>query len=305
MRSDCVIAWTTEMDVTLGTQTDKAIAKRLGVSLSAVNVRRNLLGIPPYSKHETADSRDKRLSAMLTGILSVMTDKKAAEASGLPVSDVKWFRARHRVKLLERSKIWTDDLDRLLGTKSDTDIGNMIGISREAVRVRRVKRGVPKFIPYYPDPPIHLIGTEPDKYLEKRFNLMVGSVGKLRRSLGMASYKPEQEHAEINSLLGTASDYEIARQFRTTEGLVRVRRLKAGIQSFGSKVLCCCCGCSVDRSKRETNRKWCSECRQHQRRIYGALHTQRKNTIKAMNAIASAIENQNKKDSVNGDCSHE
>lgn len=76
------------MDALLGTMSNPDIAEQLGISVTAVNLRRRKLGIPIFS-------RSARWTSEMEAQLGTMSDFKVAEELGIPVGAVR----RRREKL--------------------------------------------------------------------------------------------------------------------------------------------------------------------------------------------------------------
>lgn len=88
--------WTAEAVALLGTDTDEAIAQRLGVGRVAVAQARSRRGIPPY--------RPERLAARFAVLLSerdVATIREAATAAGDPDAST-WARRALRLAAAQR-----------------------------------------------------------------------------------------------------------------------------------------------------------------------------------------------------------
>ena len=101
--------WTTEQDALLGTMTDAALAKLLGVHKQTIKARRWRLGIAP--------SRPRPRVAGWTpdqeALLGTLPDEEVANHLGCAV-----YRVRQR-RRQRGSRYWRPEEDALLGTMSD------------------------------------------------------------------------------------------------------------------------------------------------------------------------------------------
>jgi hypothetical protein len=125
--------WTPEEEKLLGTDTDKAIARRLGRSALAVRARRASLGLPPIPINKPW--REKELK-----LVGQMPDAEVARLTPHPLKAVQ--SKRHALGLRDlgsKKRPWSAVELKLLGTKSDEQVARMTGRTKKAVQARRVK----------------------------------------------------------------------------------------------------------------------------------------------------------------------
>ncbi|HBH7899838.1 hypothetical protein [Vibrio parahaemolyticus] len=158
-------------------------------------------------------------------------------------------------KKQQKQPEWTEEMDALLGTDTDANIAERLGISRNdsnVVRLRRVSLGVEPFYqpcerPWTPEEE-SILGTMPLKDVSKRLDRSVWYINKRMKKLGIAPYKnekmkplgrtpidPVQWTEEMDALLGTDTDVKIAERLGITRnGKDRVcsRRNELGIKAF-------------------------------------------------------------------------
>ena len=135
--------------------------------------------------------------------------------------------------------------DALVGTMPDRDLAQQIGRSRDAVGVRRQKRGIPPVCrPAIPKTPrvstyhirnwkpseIELLGKRPDRDVARETGRTHAAVKRMRKLLHIPSATPVRFWTpEENRLLGTLPDAELARRLNRGITGVTQQRLKLGI----------------------------------------------------------------------------
>lgn len=97
--------WTNQALALLGTDTDRAVAAKLGITIGVVSSKRTRLNIKP--------SRSKG----------------APEHGALPAAP----KAAPKEQSTPKVKFWTVDRIKLLGTKSDYELGRIWGVSNKRV----------------------------------------------------------------------------------------------------------------------------------------------------------------------------
>jgi hypothetical protein len=125
--------WTDEEIALLGTDTDRAIAARLGVPLNAVKNKRARLDIPGLCQPWTADD---------LALLGTAPDAQLARTLGKSSSAIRRKREALGVSTFAENP-WTELA--LLGTDTDRNIARLLGRTEEAVRVRRKKARIPVY----------------------------------------------------------------------------------------------------------------------------------------------------------------
>lgn len=107
-------------------------------------------------------------------------------------------------------------LSALVGTKPDSELGRQYGVSRETIRLIRMRLGVPTYSPMG-DIDVNLLGTMTDGDLAKKYGRNKASITVYRRRLGIASFRERQKNEvterieEHLDLLGKISDPEFAK----------------------------------------------------------------------------------------------
>jgi hypothetical protein len=122
--------WSAEELALLGSDTDEAVAARIGRTLDAVRLKRDRLRIPP-SRTWTAEE---------LALLGTAPDEVVARGIGRSVSDVGHQRRKLGILLL---RTWTPEQRALLGTLPDAELAAQIGRTEEAVTRQRCLQGIP------------------------------------------------------------------------------------------------------------------------------------------------------------------
>ena len=129
-----------------------------------------------------------------------------------------------------------------LGSISDKQLAELVGISLNYISAERQRRGIP---PYRRcrDPikwnkkMIDRLGTDTDKAIGKMFGIAENTVMVKRTELGIAPFggkrKPQGSRyswpKRLLDMLGKVSDKEMARQIGCSPGLIGIQRRKLGI----------------------------------------------------------------------------
>ena len=119
----------------------------------------------------------------------------------------------------------------ILGSKTDTEIGNELGVSRERVRQVRSENGISKFKKERKILKSELLGTMPDYKLAKKLGTSRYIIRMSRISLGIPSYRPTkltiEELNEIKDLLRQgAIQKHVAEKYNVCE--MTISRIKTG-----------------------------------------------------------------------------
>lgn len=126
--------WTEEQIVLLGTDTDTAIAKRLGLPQYTVENKRRRLGIPgflePWRPAEIA-------------LLGKMTDRRVAQRIVRSVEAVR--TKRQKLGIPPFVARWSDEEIGLLGTDTDRAVADRLGRTLSAVETKRTSLGIPAY----------------------------------------------------------------------------------------------------------------------------------------------------------------
>lgn len=126
--------WTEEQIALLGTDTDGAIAERLGIPPFKVENKRRQLGIPgfqePWRPAEIA-------------LLGTMTDRRAAWLIARTTQAVR--TKREKLGITPFVARWTDEEIALLGTDTDRAVVKKLGRTSYAVVSKRADLGIPAY----------------------------------------------------------------------------------------------------------------------------------------------------------------
>jgi len=196
----------------LGTEPDRKLARRLGRTLAAVQVRRIKRKIP--SALPTA----RRWTAREDALLGTKADAEVGRLLGRGTAGVRRRRRLLHICLTQwRSgntiaRKWTQAELELLGRLPDSDVAEQLGrpvhsvmVKRLSLRrpacpskVRRVRqRRVPSAIPSREQPPDArewtvaeelLLGSRPDREVAQRLGRSRTSVARKRRTLGLPAF---------------------------------------------------------------------------------------------------------------------
>lgn len=142
--------WTKEVVELLGTISDQEVANRIGLTDSAVNIKRRTLGIPAFGK-STSENK-YRWSKKELAMLGKLTDAQVARETGLTSGVVA---AKRRILgrpiaggKTSRRRNWTKNELSKLGKISDIAFSKQFGINRRQVREKRYELGIAAFQPY-------------------------------------------------------------------------------------------------------------------------------------------------------------
>lgn len=141
---------------------------------------------------------------------------------------------------------WRAKFLRLLGRMADAKLARKMGVSLDAVKGERRRRGIEPFRPRRPpvqwsSKMIRLLGTDIDSEVGERLGLPVYLVRHKRQRLGIPPYGdvPEQHNPRAFNwtkskiaLLGTDSDQKIAERLGTNLAVVTRQRTLSGIPSL-------------------------------------------------------------------------
>jgi hypothetical protein len=149
--------WTDDEIALLGTDTDKAIATRLGIPRNVVKYKRERLGIArlrePWKPHEIAllgTASDAQVGRTLGKSAAVIRRKR--EALGVPTFALY---------------SWTDEELALLGTASDPEVARKLGKPAKIVQSKREQLGIPAFFVRWKAAEIALLGTDTDRNIAR------------------------------------------------------------------------------------------------------------------------------------------
>jgi hypothetical protein len=233
--------WSPEQDALLGTDSDTAIARRLGVPLGTVRYRRGKLRIPSTSVDRVYDWTPEK-----DALLGTASDMDVAIKLGITQKQAEYRRRKLRIAYYQGSstpasghnhrspRVDPQKYRHLLGVLKDAEIAKIYKISRATVCFARqqlgipyaslpsVKNGIPRGVPYE-----HLLGVIPDAQIAKIYGKSASSVTYARqfRGIEVASRIVAYEH-----LLGVIPDNEVAKLHGMSVSAVIGARQRRGIE---------------------------------------------------------------------------
>jgi transcriptional regulator with XRE-family HTH domain len=161
----------------LGRQSDCEIARRLGVSYTAVWLARQERGIPPFVRHPIEWDAQP---------LGEIPDPELAARLGVTVAFVQEQRSRRGIPSWRSAIQRVDWRAQPLGRVPDRVIATLLGLSARTVQEERLRRGIVAFgrIDWDDQP----LGREPDEALARRLGVTRRSVALQRRNRGIAPF---------------------------------------------------------------------------------------------------------------------
>lgn len=128
-----------------------------------------------------------------------------------------------------------------LGKMSDGKIASLLGVTPQAVRYARKRRGIPPAKPQRgrcdPASFVDQLGKKSDREVAERFGLTVGQVSHARRRLGI---RPRRIDWNEVPELGTVPDIVVARKYGVDNKVVAKARWMRAISKWQEGRLCPC-----------------------------------------------------------------
>jgi hypothetical protein len=185
--------WTPKEEELIGTMPDRAVAKKLRRSVSAVIARRQQKEIP-YLNPASRPWNEAEIE-----LLGKASDETVAKRTGRTLKSVQDKRRKVGLLVRPRARPWTATEDRLLGTKPDTKLAVQLDRSRMDVYWRRIKLGIK---PAVERPPHRnwmpeedkLLGTASDAAIGRKLGRSADSVQLRRLGLGWPSYRERMKN---------------------------------------------------------------------------------------------------------------
>lgn len=225
--------WTTEHDGLLGTDSDSAIAEKLGRSVDAVRSRRCALGIPV---HEHTGSRP--WTPAEEKLLGTKPDDEIAATLGRGARGVQIHRQSLGIPaFVTVHHPWSAGEDELLGTMPDRELAKTLGRPLQTIQIRRHLKGIANPAPVrkpWAKSDDALLGQMPDSEVARKLGRPVRSILRRRGSLGIPNPEPKRKFwtPDETKLLGTCPDKEIANRLKCSIRTVATKRVKLGIRAF-------------------------------------------------------------------------
>lgn len=191
--------WTRRLLAQLGKVTDQALARKAGVHKKTVYEERHRRGIPAYRRlrprvewtdemiAELGRDTDRNVAAVLdVHVASVRRKRVLLGIPSFTAQEPRGLEPRH----------WTQKELALLGTRSDYEIAELVGVAPGTVQFKRTLLGIPPF------------GRRPEKIVWTK---------------------------QMLSLLGKVNDSEIAERFGVNPSSVKIKRDRLRIPPFVDK----------------------------------------------------------------------
>ncbi|MBL8856108.1 MAG: hypothetical protein JNK57_19240 [Planctomycetaceae bacterium] len=250
--------WTKKIDKLMGTMHDTDLAKQIGTTKYHVRSRREELGIlpyvaPPLPPSEMAPRKKLVLTQTQQRKLGTVPDTQLADQWGCTAGTVTRLRNQLGIAPFIEAKEteWTTGMLNLLGEIPDGTLAREYEVCPVAVKIKRIELGI---LPYgkkqmdpEPELPAHvipLIGKMTDKQIADKFkvNRVRIRVYRALHKIPLADYSNPTHHdwtKDEESVLGTKSDGDVARQLNIPPMQVRHRRVVLGIPPFDRKEKVC------------------------------------------------------------------
>ena len=188
------LRWSAKASKLLGRVPDARLARKLGISLDAVQRERRRRAIEPFRpRHPDIQWTPKMMQLLGTDI-----DRSVAERLGLPTYSVRHKRQR-------------------MGIPPHGDVPEQ----RHAHAFTWAKNK------------IALLGTDSDRKIAARLGTNMAVVASQRRLLGVPSFYPQKRilwTKEMTALLGKITDWKIAAKYGISRGSVARARLMRGLK---------------------------------------------------------------------------
>lgn len=226
-------SWDNGSEKLLGTMSDANVARKLNIAASQIRYRRQILNIPAFGYSNKIEWNKQRLSS-----LGKKPDHILAKEWGYPQKDVCEKRESLNIKAKSKS-IWKKKDIALLGTMSDKNVAQRIGLSATCIINKRKELGIAPFSAVlkinWTKTLLNQLGKISDSQLAFKMGVHTSAVHKKRVELGIL---PAPDHrgvwimAKNRGLLGTMSDPALGKKLGVTASAVRSKRVALGIPAF-------------------------------------------------------------------------
>ena len=219
----------------MGRIPDTQLARKLGISLDAVQRERRRRQIEPFR----ARRPDIEWTSKMIQLLGTDIDSSVAEKLGLPMYCVRHKRQRMGIppygdppeQRHARSFIWAKNKIALLGTDSDRKVAARLGTNLAVVARQRTRLGIPSFYPQrrisWPKDMTALLGKVTDWKIARKFGMSRGSVARQRRKLGIppcVETRPVKQTPNLKMILRLPMGVVCRHYKLSTETVARLRR---------------------------------------------------------------------------------
>ena len=234
--------WSRPIVGLLGRVSDGEVARRLGVSRSAVARRRVLLGIPPWRERAARVEWTEDKVALLGG----RPDRDVAAQLGVSRSTVMRKRLALGIAPFERRKraVARSAAVPALLRLPNSEAMRRGGIGEGALRRLRREYGIPAPRPQswrWAPEVIARLGQEPDTQIAEDLGVASQTVWAKRRRLGIAACRQRRRlyrlrgnegKRELEARLAKVSDRKVAEEVGSSRSTVRRERLRVGLGSW-------------------------------------------------------------------------
>lgn len=237
------VQWSAKALKLLGRIPDAQLARKVGISLDAVQSERRRRSIEP--------SRPRRPDIQWTGkmiqLLGTDIDSRVATRLGLPEHSVRQKRQRISIPPFgggseqhhARAFAWVKQKIALLGTDSDHRIAERLGTTTGVVARKHTQLGIPGYYPQrrisWTKEMVALLGKVSDWKIARKYRISRGSVARARRKLGIPACvetRPVMATPNLQRILRLPICM-ICRQYKlSTETVARLRQ-KLGVKPPG------------------------------------------------------------------------
>jgi hypothetical protein len=170
--------WTKEELALVGTDSDKVVAKALGLPVSVVKYKRDSLGISLLAQ---------RWNKEQIALLGTAPDSKLARKLGKSSSAIQRKREKLGIPAFVLNP-WTPPEIALIGTASDPEVGRKLGRPAVCVQAKREQLGIPAFFVRWTPAELALLGTDTDRNIARLLNRTEVAVKVRRNKSGIPAY---------------------------------------------------------------------------------------------------------------------
>lgn len=218
----------------LGTMSDGAVARKIGIPAVQVCHHRRKLGIAPFDRKGKVRWTQERISE-----LGKNPDHDLARRWKIQQRDVTAKRESLNIAAcVRKTRHWPKSELKILGTMPDTVIAKQLGVSEGQVAGKRAEHNIPPFkssAPYeWSSESLEQLGKLPDEELALDLGLSYQFIAQKRLELGRPVMRRSSLKwtREIISKLGVIPDPQIAKELGCSTGLILLKRNELGISAY-------------------------------------------------------------------------
>ena len=222
-RSAWMFPWTKEEDELLGKFNDRELEAKFNRSAASIKSRRHQLGIPALN------GKPQSLKLEMPVQLDSKSDKELRALLGWSVRKIHQQRRSFPRQRERKSRPWSIEEDRLLGTKPDHTLAKMLVRSTAAVKQRRNLKRIWLVRLKWTSADDRLLGKRPDHEIAQLLGRKTWQITWRRRKRGIPNYYLVQRWSEKQlAMVGVMSDKEVARLSHHTVKAVARKRFLMG-----------------------------------------------------------------------------